>query len=257
MKLNSTISAPTDKAGQPIDITQRSEGVDTTKFEIVPPGYYFALVHGLKMDTYQAPWKGVPNPATADGKWTYVKITPDLELFNANGTVVNRQETTVGVLEGGNFYRPDQDSTKSEIWVEAQYLLRSLGLLSKGNNGKFVLNFDSELIHDRVVSVRTGVAGYIKGQRTVSAKTLTAMLTEQNQGEAFEFGDIPELVRMYNEDHGTELKTKNVIEAYYDVAVVDAQERGWFVEPDSGAVFVSEASWNQYLTDLDTPAEAF
>lgn len=252
MKLKTKIENPTNAQGEPVDITARSEAADGKAFHTIKPGRYNAVVEKVEFETYVANYKGFPNPNSKDGKWTYGKLIPHLRLLNENGTIISRENIIIGVLEDGVPYRPDGDKTKPAIWPQAQYFLSALGLFKKSGDNTFELNFDTDHIFDRVVRVKTDVAGFVKGSKNYSPEELRALLTEVNLGVEYEWEDLFNLVAEYNQvngltdaegkefEEGVRLKTKNVVVNYFGLAEKDADE--FYFDPDTQAVFVSEAS---------------
>lgn len=250
------VGAVTDKDGNTVDPTQRSVGGGGgAAFHLIPPDFYYAVVKGMSWDTYRAAWKGVASKAK-DKKWTYGKITPMVELLNDNKTIINRQDFQVGVIDDKTqaLIRPDGDTSKPNLWIGAQYLLGALGLLTRDaeDPNKFTLDFDPELVSNRIIKVKIGVGGYIKGERGFDVKEMAALLTEQNNGDPnYEFDDIPGLVDQYNDDNDyldddIKLKTKNVIVNVYGVDKNAIAEHEWFEDTSTGAVFLSEADKTRY-----------
>lgn len=248
-KITASVGEIKDKDGKDFDPSQRSAGSGRS-FQLIEPGFYIAIVRGLKFGSYRAAYKGYKSPAS-DGKWTYWKLTPDIELVNANRTLINRQDVQIGVVEKGAFVRPDGDTTKAAIWTAAQYFLAALGLLTTKEDGQFGLDFDPDIITDRVIKVRTDIGGYIKGERGYDAKEMNQMLLEVNEGVPFEFEDVPELIALWNSDNGYDgdicLKPKNIIANFYAPDLRTIGENGFYVDEATGAVFINELSYNAYL----------
>ena len=55
----------------------------------------------METGEYQATWGAIKNPKSKDGKWTYLKLIPQVRLINENGTLINRQDYTFGVIQDG------------------------------------------------------------------------------------------------------------------------------------------------------------
>ncbi len=255
-KLNAKVGAIKDKDGNAVDPVKRSAG-NGRSFEIIPDDYYLAVVKTLTFGEYRAQYKGVKSKAK-DGKWTYWKVTPSVELLNDNRTIINRQDIQIGVVDNGSLVRPDGDDSKSAIWTGAQYFLGALGLLTQDENGEFSIGFDPDIIANRVVKVRTGIGGYIKGERGFDVNEMKALLTEQNNGMEYTFDEIPFLVDQWNEDNGYDdpdirLKTKNIITNYFAVDLATVEERGFYLDEATGAVYVTELDYNKYqqLVDME------
>lgn len=256
------IGAPKNKDGSTYDPTARSAG-NGSSFKLVEPGYYYAVVQEVSERTdwrkFTANGKTVKNPKHKEGKWEYWSLTPHFVLVNENKTIINRQNFQLGVLDEGELVRPDKDNSRPAIWAEGQYFLAAVGGLRKedGDDGALRVEFDPDTLCNMVVKVRTGIGGYIKGNRGFTSEEMTALLVEQNDGEPFEFEDIGALIALYNTDNeldqeGAEpLKAKNIIEAVYPVDLRVIEENGYFLDPVTGAVFVSEADYTKYLQLVD------
>lgn len=242
-KLQANVGKITDKDGNAVDPTARSSG-NGTAFHLIEPGYALATVTALEMAEYRAK-SGEHRSKDKDGKWTYVKLTPSFLLHNENGTIINRQDVTVGVRGKSGFMRPDGDKSKAAIWPQAQYLLGALGLLSKDEEGNFSLDFDTDLIADRVVRVQHDIAGYQKGVRNYDPEALSLALLGANDGNPYTFDDVQDLVAQWNvdndldEDNDQRLRLKNVVTGVYPVDEKTIEEGEFFVDPATGAVFTS------------------
>lgn len=254
-KIQANVGRIKDKDGNDFNPDARTAGTGNS-FRLIEPGFYVAVLNTLKLGEYRAAFKGHKSSA-ADGKWTYWKITPDITLLNDWGTIINRQDVQIGVMENGQFVRPDGDTSKSAIWTAAQYFLAALGLLSKDDNGEFTLDFDDATILSRVLKVKVGTGGYIKGERGYSPSEMEAMLLDANDGMPYDFEDIPELIARWNDDNGydpdsdTCLKPKNVILNYYGLDAKAIADGGFFQPEGSSAVFVTEKDYDLYLQLLD------
>ncbi len=243
-----------DKDGNEVKPGQRSAG-NNKSFHLVPPDYYLAIVKSVKFDGSNR-WAVKGHKSTAkDGKWTHWKLTPDVVLINDNGTLINRQDIIVGAVEDGALVRPDGDTEQSPMWSSAQYFLGALGLLTTDDSGEYTLDFDPDLITNRIIKVKTAVGGYIKGETGFDPKQLHELLLEQNNGMEYSFDEIPALVDQYNEDNGydseTKLKTKNMIVNFFAVDQKTLDESDFYTDPGTGAVYLNEAEYNKYLQLLD------
>lgn len=256
---------PTDKDGNAVDITARSDG-NSNAFQVIEPGFYNAVVTGLGFGTYQAAFKGFPNPDAKDGKWTYGKLTPDLTLVNDNHTKITKQDTVLGVLVNNSPFQP-RGNDESPIWKEAQYLLSALGLFTTDGEGVFTLDFDPDLIRDRVIRVGIGTGGYIKsGERRGNFKPdqLRAMLQEVNAGLPYENHELQGLVKLWNVENGltneqdeeieegVSLRVKNYVTNYYGINQATAEANDWFYDYETKAVFTSEQAWQDYNAAKDS-----
>lgn len=253
-----------DKNGNAFNPAARSTGAGTA-YRIIEPNFYYANITGLTESTswraFNSKGENFPNTAVddkgvrvnAEGKWEYLSLTPNFELFNDNGTIINRQNFQLGVLDAdGVLTRPDGDNSKPALWSEGQFLLGAMGLLSTDEEGNFSFSYDPDLILDRVVKIKTGVGGYIKGKTGFDDKQLKAVLEELNDGEEYTFDELFDLVKLYNIDHELEgdagLKLKNIIVSVYPADERAINENGWFVDPATQAVFTSEVAFDSYNT---------
>lgn len=263
MKLNVGVPAVKDSEGNDIDLTARPTG-NRNAFALVEPGVYVAHLKGVELSTKEGKYKDKKPPKGSKG-WTYAKITPDIELVNDAGTVINRQELTIGVIKDGALYRPDEDG-KSAMWPESQYFLNSIGLLNKNEDGTYALDFDDRSIKSRMLKVGVGVGGYIKGSKNFAPNDLYAFLkSEVNGGEDFDrtLDNITEAAYNYNSDNGlikvdgtlddTALKLKNHITAFFPLGQSEAEDAEYYVDYDSQVVYLSEADYIRYLDFLANP----
>lgn len=254
--LTGNIGAINDKDGNPVDLSARSDG-GGKQFRLVKPGYYTATIEGLAFPTPNYSKSGNhKNPDHPEGKWLYWRLTPTVRLHNDNGTLINRQDVQLGTVDkNGNYIRPDGDTTKPAMWSTGQFFLRALGLLI-GNNGVYSHSFDPDLIEGRVVRVHVAVGGYRKGEKSYTPEEITNMLRATNNGQGYEFEDIPELVALYNSDNNltgdNELKTKNVITGYYNLNAQEIEESGYYVD-EMGGVYLSEQVYKVYLDRVANP----
>lgn len=268
-RMTAKIQAPTTKNGETIDLT--AAPTNDRAFATIEPGYYDAVIGGIEATEYQAGYEQFKNPDNPDGKWTYLKLTPDVRLLNANRTLINRQGFTFGVIKDGAPYRPDGKRDQSPIFGGAngaQYMLTALGLFRKTEDGQFEIDFDPSLISDRVVRVRTAIGGYVKGEKSFDSVQFHELMTRMNGGDQnYSFDDIPALVDAYNRENGyvgengeeitegVRLKTKNVIVGWYPINQSQAIENGWYFDTVSKAVFLTEASYNEFVK-LNEASEA-
>lgn len=251
----------TDKDGKDFDPNARSAGSGSS-FKLIPPDYYFANVQSIKENTddwrkFSVNGKVLENKKHKEGKWNYWTVTPNFVLINENKTIINRQNFQIGVLDDGALIRPDGDSSKPVLWAEGQFLLGALGVLHKSEYGEFSIDFDPDLIQNRIVKVKTGIGGYIKGGRGFNHDEMHNLLLEQNDGEEYEFEDIPALIAMYNDDNertdeaDNKLKAKNLVLSVFPVDQKTINENGYFLDEATGAVFVTELDYDKYLQLLD------
>lgn len=235
---------------------------DSRPFAPIKPGRYTAVIRSITAKTYKARYGEYKNDKDADGKWTYLSLTPDVVLANDNGTTINRQDLTVGVIDDkGNTFRPDGDNSKPSIFGGqrgAQYLLVALGLVTA--DGKLA-PFDTDLIKNRVVVVNVGLAAYLRGgsgqidttelakrfqdicdgvmsrsfdEGDTSAAARLAEALTMNDGK-WDVQDIPALMELLNEEEGIEpdaknqWRVKNVITGFYRLKEDEAVARGYSV----------------------------
>lgn len=254
-KIVAKVGSIVDREGNSVDPTKRSAGSGNS-FRVIEPGFYVARVKSLKFGDYRAAFKGFPSKEK-DKKWTYWKLTPEIELVNPEKTLINRQDVQIGVVKDGTLVRPDGDKEKSAIWTSAQYLLGALGLLSKGEDEQFTLSFDPDLVANRMIKVRTAIGGYIKGETGYDEKQMNALLLDVNDGQEYDFSEIPELIERWNEDNGYDnedevrLKAKNVVTSFFALDTKTIEEAGFYLDDDTGAVYETEADYTTYLALVD------
>lgn len=263
--------APTNKAGEEVSLKPQS-GNDGNLFNLIPQGWYTAIVTSVA-DEVTAPNK--------NGK-SFLKITPEFTILDKEGrtqTIINRQQFTMGYYDPKTkeLYHPDGTFP---IWggqQGARFFLSALGLFLEVDGG-YRLTFELEnggyaldLIKDRGVKVRSGIAGYVKGNTPLSNEINTAegfnkmaveAISEISRGAVVVWGmeDIPEIVRWFNRKHGlgdadgnttqeSGMKTKNTIVACYPVDAWVIDERAWYKD-ENGSVYTTEAGYNWYVASM-------
>lgn len=239
---------------KPEDVQNTSGGV---QFVPTRPAFYDAIVEKLTVDTFEGGYKQLKNPDSDNGKFTYVKVAPHMTLINEHGTRIDREEFIIGAWSPEkNFYRPDGDTNKSVIG-EAFYLLRALNMFTETGE----LNADTDSIVNRVIRVKTAIAGYRKAAReNYAPKDILTMLKDANGG-VFSYDDIPEneftqtlaeLTRKWDTAYGDTadpLKLKNVIVGFFTVSDSTASE--YYTDDATGDVYESEDAFfaSQIQTD--------
>ena len=253
-----TFTAPTNQEGEQVSLTtQPSNGVSTA-FLVIPPASYAAIMTSIKEEVYPS----------KDGSKMFMKVCPEFTLLNDNGTILNRQDFTVGNYDPAkkSLYHPEG---KFPIWGGASgalFLFKALGLFRELEDGKYEFEFDANLVKDRVVRVRTGIAGYVKGNTPLSNTINTAdgfnkmaneAVAEISQGSVSVWGmeDLRNIAIWFNEKHGLDsengLKTKNVVLAVYPVSEKEISDNGWYLDAATGSVFTSEAGYHWYTDALE------
>lgn len=246
MKISTKVTMPAQPQSQPKEVT------NNVQFELIEPGYYTAIVRGTETATFRAGFKGYPNPAADDGKWTYLKTTPAVEVLNPNKTIINRQDLTISVFEDGQMIRPDGNTEKSAIFsgeTGAGFFLSQMGCYDYNTK---MLTLDDDLIINRVVRIRIGIAGYRKGVGSYNTGQFHEMLTEANDGDdKYTLEDLPRLIGILDTRDGysgdAALKTKNVITGWYSVG--EGLE-DFYTAPD-GNVYLSEDDYVAVLNIQD------
>lgn len=252
------------------------------KYSPVKPDYYYAVLTGIEYGKpYRGKWGAFINPNSPDGKWNYEKIVPKFTLLNDNNSEIERQDFTLGVLEAGKFVRPD-GKKQSPIMVTAQYLLTALGLFKATEDpAKFSLDVNFELVQDRVIRVRTGLAAYIKMPRmNLDEAQLHELLTALAGTDKYEYEEIEGLVAKFNEMNADQLtvvigkvtrlynaptmtdlvaardgegkedamlRLKNTISNVYPIKQDDAVAHEWYYDQSTGGVFTVPQAWEQYI----------
>lgn len=166
-----------DKDGNAVNLPANGGEGSSARYDIIPEGYYTAVVKSVKYEEFEAGYKGQP------GKFTYGKYVPTIELLNDNQTTVNRQGFILGVLDKNkDLYRPDGEPGSAIFGGEtgAKYLLTALGEVDSDGNA----TLDERLWFERVVRVKIvtgtyknkdgvpGTKNVVKEVRTVSAQTI-------------------------------------------------------------------------------------
>lgn len=172
----------TDKDGKPVNLNSNGgEGVVSSRYDLVPEGYYNAVVKKVTFETFEAGYKG-----QGDKKFKYGKFIPVFELLNDNQTTINRQGFILGVFnKDGELYRPDGD-TGSPIFggeTGAKYLLTALGEVDAEGNAQL----DERLFFDRVVRVKVVTATYknkdgVEGKKNVVKEVRGLHATQIEEG---------------------------------------------------------------------------
>lgn len=262
-----TFSAPKTQDGQ--DISLRNDpnvSGGGRQFSLISPDFYVAIMTSMDESVFQS----------KDGKATYLKVQPEFVLLNDNNTLLNRQDLTVGYYKPATkeLYHPDDG--KYPIWGGgngALFLFKALGLFRETEDGKYDFDLNTKIVKDRVVKVRTGIAGYVKGNTTLSltvnnAENFNKMAVKAMQsmtgGQVKVWGmeDIPQIVEWFNSENGLDaengLKTKNVIVGFYNVSKIDIEKHGdgWYVDDETGAVFTTKAGYEWFMNaEEEQPAD--
>lgn len=273
MAFKATVSLE-DKDGNVIDPTQVEGSADGGKqFWVVKPGWNLGVIKvlqknektGERVNRYFGGWKGFKSDRP-DGKFEYVSVSPDIELFNDNRTQISR--TPIGLFAVNERGEPFNPGGKNAIFGTGLLFLKAVGAFPASDQ----LDFDPEKIRDIVVDIRTSVGAYVKSYkneegRQVPARTFNSAdfvveMTKINGGSTPTFEEYAALVKKWNiangylNDEGKEvrdgvlLKMKNTIEAVssvfaYGRTVADIEEMGYFVDTRTKAVYLSEAAFER------------
>ena len=231
--------------------TQKQIANETRSFAIVKPGFYTAVVRKMEAVNFRGRFSSYLNPDADDDLWEYLKVQPVVMLLNDLHTFISRQDFIVGVIQDGDLIRPDGDTEKLPIfggYKGAQFLLQSLGLFEKTEDG-YTLDFNPETIVDRVLRVRVGIGGYVKGGGNYDPADIITML-EEISDEEITIDNILKWVKVWNtqqdylDKHGNEinegisLKVKNVILGWYTMSPAQAERDNFFVDGD--AIYLNE-----------------
>lgn len=276
--LATTVSAKNDK-GEAVDFSASGAvGSGGSAYKIIEPAYYPAVVTKVEMVQYRAGWSGFPNANSPDGKWNWVKLIPHFTLLNENGTKIDRQDFGLGVFEGGKFIRPD-GKDGSPFISNAQYLMQAMGLFTPSDDGVYNLDIDFDNVSDRVVTVRTGNAAYVREPRlnldhatfgSLLAKvagsdkgiyqSYASLLSEINEMGVKELADVLTVIPKIQAttiaegmvaNRATEkreglMAAKNVVLSVYAIKPDEATENGWYRHPITGAVYTTAAAWEAF-----------
>ena len=224
---------------------------EARNFAIVKPGFYTAVVRKMEAVSFRGKFSSFINEDADDKLWEYLKIQPVVMLLNDVHTFISRQDFIVGVIQDGELVRPDGDAEKLPVfggYKGAQFLLQTLGLFEETEDG-YSLDFNPEAIVDRVLRVRVGIGGYVKGVGNYDPDVLMKMLEEYSDEEVT-IDNILKWVRAWNvqqdyvNEHGNEinegisLKVKNVILGWYTLSPAQAERDDFFV--DGEAIYLNE-----------------
>lgn len=250
--MKQTFKAPKNSAGEDINLRNEPSTGGGSQFALIPQGFYLAIMTSMKEEIF----------VSKAGDKAFLKVQPEFTLLNDNGTILNRQDFTVGNWDAKKkqLFHPDG---KFPIWGGnngALFLFKSLGLFQETDEGyEFELN--TKIVKDRAIKIRTGIAGYIKGNTPLSLTVNRAdtfntiaveIISELTNGTTVIWGmeDIPRIVEHFNAKNGLDaengLKTKNVIVGFYPVSERDVSENGWYVD-DTGAVYTTKAGYDWYV----------
>lgn len=264
-----------DKDGNVIDPTQVEGTADGGKqFWVIKPGWSIGVIKqllkndktGERVNRYFAGWKPFKNPETADGKFEYVSVSPEIELFNDNRTQISR--TPIGLFAVNKAGEPHNPSGKNAIFGVGLSFLKAVGAFPNATE----LEFDPEKVRDVVVDVRTSIGAYVKAYKNEEGRSVPGRafnsaefvveMTKANGGATPTFEEYAALVKKWNiangylNEDGSEvragvlLKMKNTIEAVssvfaYGRTIADVEEMGYFVDTRTKTVYLSEASFDR------------
>lgn len=177
-------------------------GEASGKYAPIEPGNYLALVESAEIGHFEGGYKGVP------GTFSYLKITPNLTIFNPEKTKINRQDIVVGTVdEDEALYRPDGDPEKPALYSLAGFFISALGFVD--SEGVIdVAGFDPELVGGQII-------------RVVVANT------------------------KFKGRDGLD-KIKNEAVGFFAPKQADVTENGWFFDDNTGMVFLNEQSALDY-----------
>jgi hypothetical protein len=161
----------------------------------------------------------------------------------------------------GALYNPKQNG-KSPIFSDARFLLQNLGLFRK-EGANLVLDFDASIIKNRVLLVRVSYAAYAKRDRNRKTLSLNAEKFKEWAQQKLhvdvsdmKYHDLKSLVDAYNEDYSDtefgegddyKLVIKNEIVWSAALKEEDIEEYGYYLDPETHQVFVSQDDYNTYL----------
>lgn len=262
-KLTQSIQAPVTKDGNVVNLAADVQSGENVAYRTVEPKVYFATVTGISQETFKG----------RDGT-TYLKIQPEFELHNEFRTKINRQDFLMGYWDDEKKQLYHNDPTKSVVWggdSGALFFLKSIGAFRDGGDGKFVLDFNAKLTKDRIIKVSTSIAGYVKGNTELTKLVSTAVNFAKMANEAvyemsehkvrvWTMSDLERIIVYFNEQHGLSredgLKTKNVVIACYTPSEKEIEANEWYLDKNSGAVYMTKASYDWYNVAEDEDTDA-
>ena len=168
---------------------------------LVPADFYMSTVLKVKYrETYHK--HSVVNPDHKRGFQRYAKLTPMIQLHDENGTMLERQEVVLGVLDEDDIlFRPQEDG-KSPIWGGeggALFMLIALGLITRSEEtGLLTLDQDTDDIKNQIVRIKTSYNGYIKGKSNWESSQMEEFLATVNNNVMPSFDLIPAYILLYN-----------------------------------------------------------
>lgn len=132
--------------------------VNSGKYNVIPAGSYYGVLRDIKLESYPV----------ESGAATQEKLTPNIVLFTASDTTIDRQGFTIGYSDGkGGYYRKDNDPDKSPIfggfdlqkdYYGAKQLMIQLGMVDTEG----FIDFDDRALKDVIVKVVIDHTTYTK-----------------------------------------------------------------------------------------------
>jgi hypothetical protein len=235
-------------------------------FGVVPAGLYTGVITSIAMKEYQAGNAQGANPNHPQGLWDYKALVPAIQVIlgerdpltnkwkETKRVKLNDQDFTLGVVVNDAFYRVAQDGG-SPIFKGnggAWMMLRTLGMArQEGDN--IILDFDEALIKNRMALVGLSYAAYkpavaaneaegIKAEKSVNwnAEQFKEWLKAQAGTHELPFDTVQALVN----EKG--MRLKNVVTFWKAFTQEEAERRGYYFDPSSGAVFETHDDFTTY-----------
>jgi hypothetical protein len=270
------------------NVTQDAESVAPSagqsgfSFAPLQAGYYTAIIRKVEEGTYRAGYGSYKSQAD-DGKFTYVKIRPHVQVLVPNGeltftydedgnevpvqsfsrTLINRNDLTVGVLneDGTAFIRPDGDKEKSAIFSSltgAFFFMKEAGMYRTDDNGSVSLVFDVETVFDRVLRIKVANAAYCKATKQNWSSEAWAQWVSDNvipDGDEATVEEVIAAVDAVNEAEGYEdgegIRLKNVVVGWYSLSRAEAERLGFWFDEATNLTFENEGALDLYNVMLD------
>ena len=196
------------------------------------------------------------NPASDDGRFPHLVITPTYEVTIPDGDTVklDRANMTVCAIHDGILYKPTvaapvpdgSAATENPVWYPAVKFLEELGAFS-GATGSWTIDGNFVSYTGRVLRVQFNIEAYVRKQgndRAINfnAKRFKEFLAERNVVLDFD-GDWKEqlyaVAAVYKEETGRYLSFKMSPTYFSNLTVEEAEAIGCFVASD-GTIYVDE-----------------
>lgn len=132
-----------------------SRSSSSARYNVIPEGTYYGVIRQVEWKTF--------NTRVA----TMEKFTPRVELFHENQTVIDRQDFTIGAVDGNGVYTNEPFNNPDASVIFAGYDMEKGNFGARGFmfatgmlNGRGDVNFNENAIVDMVVRVTVKTRKY-------------------------------------------------------------------------------------------------